>query len=754
MLLAAALLATMVCQSRVSANELLRRANLRMRARLLREATTAHSAASDASSSSSFASSASTSLLRARAAVAHAAASIDCHEVSGPCDTHKHRVVDKIHALADSGRTYGAEGSDDYTLGKDILGDAELLEPHPRHSNPTLHEDGIGGILRDEPSAEETIKKIQEEARKEHARKREEEEKHKIKVEHEAKAKAQREEERKKEEKIKKEHETKKKKEEEEKRKKEEERKRVAEELAKQCRPLPGHGTVIDGSALVKTSQDLRGQVVPGDGVRIGGRDYLVRDPQDAVTFTIDRPWTGGTTSPATTQYHQGKNTTHNVTVTTTTITTTRVDAAIITTKSLPMCKIMPKNRVEGCKKLSCKGAVLQGSMTIRTACDLRSEIVPGDTMYVNSEVACVIAVEGVYSDQVLTCENVWALASAPAVDLCKRRNGFTGFGHTPGLFKLSGGLATERHSELVMTTEDLRFEISPGDAVRIRTEQFRVRAPILSRSFAVDHPSALPSEEGLTGYKISPCFALPGTVALTKGSRTVTTADDLRPEVTVGDVVELDGSQFEVLDVPDAFTMMLSRAWNLAGRDGMTMMKCPVAAQSGTQLSGTCSATQGSAVVLTSEDLTSEISASDLITIGAGGRTYVLVEPMSAGSLTLESPFEGPSIEGRCWREPQSERERTLEQLALKKLQCETIYCLAKIEEQERQLSFGIPRSLSASDMVNGLESALMVHGEGDVGRDDGNGDFNKWMKDGERLAAGPTAAVNKGMLGEDPSV
>jgi hypothetical protein len=416
----------------------------------------------------------------------------------------------------------------------------------------------------------------------------------------------------------------------------------------------------------------------------------------------------------------------------------------------------MPKNRVDGCKKLSCTGAVLRGSMTIRTACDLRSEIAPGDTMYVNSEVACVIAMEGVYSDQVLTCENVWALASAPAVDLCKRRSGFTGFGHTPGLFKLSGGLATERHSELIMTTEDLRFEISPGDAVRIRTEQFQVRAPVLSRSFAVDHASALPSEDGLTGYKISPCFALPGTVALTKGSRTVTTADDMRPEVAVGDVIELDGSQFEVLDVPDAFTMMLSRSWNLAGRDGMTMMKCPVAAQSGTQLSGTCSATQGSAVVLTSEDLTSEISASDLITIGAGGRTYVLVEPMSAGSLTLESPFEGPSMEGRCWREPQSERERTLEQLALKKLQCQTIYCLAKIEEQERQLSFGIPRSLSASDMVNGLESALMVHGDGGDGKaaggeGDGNGDFNKWMKDGEKLDAGPTAAVNKGMGGED---
>eukprot|EP00946_MAST-07B_sp_MAST-7B-sp1_P002699 g2699.t1 len=712
-------------------NTMLRRASARVRQ---------HVAKTSAQSTSA------NSLLRARSTVLHAAAALDCsgtvgpssvgidgREGDSPCDDSRARLtMTAVHALEGKARTYA-------------LQDKDLLSGKLGGSLPTHHEDGIGGSLRDEMPADETIKLIAEESRKENKHKREEEEKAKARVEQMAKA----EEERKNKERRKKEQETKKKKEEEEKRKAEEERKRVAEELAKQCRPLPGHGTVIDGSSLVKTSQDLRGEIVPGDGVRIGGRDYLVRDPQDAVTFTVDRPWSGGETSAATSRYRRHENSTHNKTVTTTTITTTRVDTAVITSESLPMCKIMPKNRIHGCKKLSCTGSVLKGSMTIRTACDLRSEIVPGETMYVNSEVSCVIAMEGVYSDQVLTCEKAWALASASAVNLCKRRNGFTGFGHTPGLFKLSGELATERHSELVMTTEDLRFEISPGDAIRIRTEQFRVRSPVLSRSFAVDHPSALPSEEGLTGYKISPCFALPGTVALTKGSRTVTTSDDLRPEVSVGDVVELDGFQFEVIDVPDAFTMMLSRAWSIGGRDGMTVMKCPVAAQSGTQLSGTCSAKEGSAIVLTSEDLTSEISASDLITIGAGGRTYVLVEPMSAGSLTLESPFEGPSMEGRCWREPQSERERVLEQLALKKLQCQTIYCLAKIEEQERQLSFGIPRSLSASDMVNGLESALMVHGNEDREAEKNDGDFDTWMKDGEKLDNGPTASVNKAMLG-----
>ena len=705
-------------------------------------------------SSSSSSSSKTSTLLRARLSVAKAAMSVDCSSSSrlglssnavegdeagkskyDPCQADKQRVVTEI-----SKRLQGSRGDDlDH---KYHLGDGNLLR-HEEYK-PFTHTDGVGGILENELSAEETVEKVQEEAEKEAERRREQEEKRK----QEELRKSEQEEKKKQEQKKKKEQEQKKKKEQEEKRKREQERKRVEEELAKECRPLPGTGKVIDGSALVRTSVDLRGTIVPGDGVRLGGRDFLVREPQDAVTFTIDRPWSGGNTSTASTRYSKQESKTQNKTVTTTTITTVRTDAAIITSEVLPMCKIMPKNRIDGCKRLSCTGAVLQGSMTIRTSCDLRAEVRPGETIFVNSEVSCVVAMDGVYSNEVLTCEKAWALATANAVTLCKRRDGFTGFGNTPGLFKLSGGVATTKHSQLVMTTDDLRFEISPGDSVRIRTEQFIVRPPVLARSFAVDHPSALPSEDGLTAYKISPCFTLPGTVAATKGSRTLTTSDDMRSEVTVGDIVEIDGSQFEAVDVPDAFTIMISRAWAVGSRDGMVVMKCPVAAQSGTQLSGTCKATKGSAVVFTSEDLTSEISASDLITIGAGSRTYVLVEPMSAGSLTLESPFEGESLEARCWREPESERDRTLEQLALKKLQCQTIYCLAKIEEQERSLSFGIPRSLSASDMVNGLESALMVHGNDEDAEDNSNGDFNEWMKNGEKLDAGPIASVNKAML------
>ena len=67
------------------------------------------------------------------------------------------------------------------------------------------------------------------------------------------------------------------------------------------------------------------------------------------------------------------------------------------------------------------------------------------------------------------------------------------------------------------------------------------------------------------------------------------------------------------------------------------------------------------------------------------------------AGSVfKLSRPWTGTSGLCRMWRVPFLPRQQALAQLALKKSKCLSLYCLAKLEEEERNIAFDIDRALS----------------------------------------------------------
>merc|ERR1711871_14753 len=420
------------------------------------------------------------------------------------------------------------------------------------------------------------------------------------------------------------------------------------------CTSLPGTGQVIPGSQLVRTTVDLRGFISVGEGIRIDKNDFRVQDPRDEVTLTLDHPWDGN-----------------------------RIENA-------SMCRIEEvPHPSRGCVPLPCTADVLEGSATLRTSCDLTEMVGTTDSIFVDNELCKVTP--PVTANQ-LSCDRPWPLASAPRAHLCRviprPWNG--------GMAALTCCVTTTKGSAFVATSIDLRIEISADDTIRIRTEEFRVRPPVTNNSFWVDRPSTLASRSGLQAYRVAPCFPLAGTVGMAKDSALATTSRDLRDDLTVGDVVEIGPEQFEVISPTDGYSLALSRSWVYKSAQSLTILKCPRTVQSGTQLPGTCAVVQGSRVVRTTEDLTDSISASDLVTVGSGGDTFQVVEPQDATTLTLNRPYLGPSAQLSCYRQPRSEKQRALEELAQKKMMCQSIYCLAKIEEEERAIAFTLPRSLS----------------------------------------------------------
>ena len=101
----------------------------------------------------------------------------------------------------------------------------------------------------------------------------------------------------------------------------------------------------------------------------------------------------------------------------------------------------------------------------------------------------------------------------------------------------------------------------------------------------------------------------------------------------------------------------------------------------------------QGSVTGKTTCDLTNDISVGE--TVKLCGEDFLVVPPQDAGTISLGRP--GKEADARCvaYREGETDKERILDELQLKRMRCQSLYCLAKIEEEERAIAMTLDRSM-----------------------------------------------------------
>ena len=199
-------------------------------------------------------------------------------------------------------------------------------------------------------------------------------------------------------------------------------------------------------------------------------------------------------------------------------------------------------------------------------------------------------------------------LASSGWMQAWKKINPWNG-----GLSQVSCPVTVKQGSKVAYTSCDLRSEISPGDHIKIRDQEFIIRPPMTDKHILLNSMVSGPSKSDLFVYKVSACFKLYGTVAVSKGSSVVTTTIDQRKVLQVGDVVEIGSEQFEVVALLDATTFSISREWENINLVAADLYKCPSAVNYGEELPGRCNVVKGSRVVRTSSDMTNFISPSDI---------------------------------------------------------------------------------------------------------------------------------------------
>ena len=65
--------------------------------------------------------------------------------------------------------------------------------------------------------------------------------------------------------------------------------------------------------------------------------------------------------------------------------------------------------------------------------------------------------------------------------------------------------------------------------------------------------------------------------------------------------------------------------------------------------------------------------------------------EHLKGAIVKLNRPYDGTTGLCRMWRMPLSKKQNILHGLSVRKLKCLSLYCLAKIEEEERQIEFDL---------------------------------------------------------------
>jgi hypothetical protein len=454
---------------------------------------------------------------------------------------------------------------------------------------------------------------------------------------------------------------------------------------------LCGTVGVIPGSTLVTTSCDLREDIQNGDGIRIGTFETTVTTPRDQRTLTLNDPF-------------EGVGGTH-----------------------LKPYKIdLIAQYLEGFTPLPGCFSMLTGSNLVSTTMDVRRFIGVGEVIRLRNQDYTLI---GPRTASMLVLSNKFKLRSSSAQGCeraYKRIRPWDG-----GLTPLTCCISTKENSDIMTTDHDLSKELKPGDSIRLRTETFRVVGVVSPQQFQVAPPSRLSSISGLRGFLQLNCTRLPGTVGVTKGDSIVTTSADLRAVLNIGDTIELGNEQFEVVLAPDRMSVVISRDWAESTVNRISMRKClfPSDDESfgggwgeGNDSNRDMHSASTSPIIPLSTSLRLTHGSSDGVAVlnpaiddvGAGDRIRLCGVPYTIKSIVsgkgggggggggggaifqLNRPYDGTTGRCRMWRMPLSHKQRILSALAARRIQCLSLYCLAKIEEEERSVSFDMDAEMT----------------------------------------------------------
>ena len=416
--------------------------------------------------------------------------------------------------------------------------------------------------------------------------------------------------------------------------------------------PLCGYVSVVRDSVIVRTTCDMRPEISVGEGIRIGTHETTVVNPRDGNTLTLSDPYPDAT-NPKTKAY--------------------KID--------------YKPHTALGCKTLPGKVDVTYNNTLVRTTVDLRSAIGTGETIRIHNEEFTVALPR---DETTLTLSHPYPFKSNGLEDSCKKVRPWDG-----GVSPMGCCVATTEYSNIVRTTRDFTNDLKVGDMIRIRTETFKIEPPFTGTSFLVSPESRLVGGSGLWAYKLADCSPLPGTVSVAKGQSVVTTEKDLRSILSMGDTVEIGSEEYEVTATVDPSEFYINRAWEFASMTSIKIQRCaaPKKIESATRLPCSVELQKNSVTGKTTCDMTNDISVGE--TVKLCGEDFLLIPPQDAGTLTLARPWKQPNARCRAWREGETDKERILEELQLKRMKCQSLYCLAKIEEEERAIAMTLDRSM-----------------------------------------------------------
>jgi len=435
---------------------------------------------------------------------------------------------------------------------------------------------------------------------------------------------------------------------------------------------LSGTFDALQGSKVVRTSDDIRAEISDGERIQFNGYDavYVVSQPRDMRTLTISVPYVD--------EDH----------------------------KNLTACKVVDENSGT-CTPLSGCFDVIHESHVIRTSVDVLTEIEPGEIIRLDApEGKMEASVTDPRDERTLTISGPYPGSSQDCIKGCKVQNTWDG-----GLVALCGNVSVTQNSQKVLTSCDLRDSLSLGDLVKIGNHLSPISKPFDDTTLTLQVPYPDPTAKGMKAFKQIREVPLSGTVSVVKGSPILTTTADLREEIRPGDMIKI----YQRPNHPDLFAIVAPMDATLltiaAPHPGPSAFGLKAYKVAGTlnPLSGKVDVVKSSRIVQTTMDLTAELIPGDTVQIS---NFDTVVTAVDKTSFTLDEEYPGDTMNGlHAFKKGKSAEQSTLEQLALQKLACTTIYCLTKIEEAERALAFSFPRELKA-----GLGDNTKLSGAGEV--------------------------------------
>lgn len=264
--------------------------------------------------------------------------------------------------------------------------------------------------------------------------------------------------------------------------------------------PLPGCVSVLHGSAIVRTSQDLSDAILNGETMRVLNRLDTVMSPRDERTVTLAHPWKGETK---------------------------------VCVKAYKVSPTWAAGQVP----FPCHISVRRDDDVVDTACDLRDFLNVDDIVKIGTR---TYAIRGPFTAKNFRIMSPYKGASASGLQAYKQAR----------RVRLSGFLTVTRDQPVVTSTVDLRSELSPGDSVEIARQQYRVVAPVDATEFTLAEPYKERSAAHLVGYRIAGTDDLvSGCLDVTKDSTKAMTTADIRSEVSPGDKLRLNGREYTLTE-------------------------------------------------------------------------------------------------------------------------------------------------------------------------------------------------------------